>query len=581
MKTRITHPLAIALILACALPAGCSRKSERAKAAPPPPATPDSASRQAQAPATSQATADGPPDWIGHPQVTPGTVSLTAVDPHDMTPSERQFGRAPKLSPDVDYQPGVIVMEEGDKAIKSIASDGITWTFDANAPHVSEFQTGKIVFATGRAVGKILGMTRNGNDVSVYLGPILLTDVIKRGRFVMEQPIDPDKIISYIAPDFPGANDSTLGKSSAMLDRAPRGSREVVLISRPSNGKWIPASMSSTDGEGRRTTWRRNRRRWTLASTRERGQGLTIPQGAQRPVTLPPLDIPPTRSINVDNGNSRIDAVANRTFLGIQYYFKNPTGVQAYAGGLVTLERPIVKCVLKFSSAGIDSAGISITGAAGVKLRLDSHSPASVFVNMHARKMVPLDMSIQLGGPLPFSLTFAMLLDLNSGFSAKTSKMVAEGEYRFSGGIWAGRAGNAWTLAAPQNISAVTNLGQSLAGVSVGINSFTLSFGIRSTVGIGAFGFNTGVFAQVRFGGGLVLTPNTTFQCRQATIETFLDTGLGWAMPQWAASVINLFLKAVSAQPIDAAGTLAAGPSTRMFHGFDQIPTGCSGHASG
>jgi hypothetical protein len=583
MKTRIAQPLAIFLILACVLPAGCSRKSDAAKTPTPPPASPESASHAAAPPtlAASPAIPDGPPDWIGHPQMTPGTVSLSAVDPHDMTPSERQFGRAPKLSPEVDYQPGVIIMEEGDKAIKSIASDGITWTFDANAPHVSEFQTGKIVFATGRAVGKILGMTRNGSDVSVYLGPILLTDVIKRGRFVMDQPIDPDKIISYVAPDFPGANDTTLGKKSAMLDRSVRGSRETVLISRPSNGKWIPAAMSSTDGEGRRTTWRRSGRHWTIASTRGRPQGLTIPQGAQRPVTLPPLDVRPTRSINVDNGNSRIEAVANRTFLGNQYYFNGPGGVNAYAGGLVTLEAPVVRCVLKFSNGGIDSAGISIVGAAGVRLRLDSHSPASVFINMNARKMVPLDLSIQLGGPLPFSLTFAMLLDLNSGFSAKTSLMVAEGEYRFSGGIWAGRAGGAWTYAAPTNITPVTNLGSSLAGVSLGINSFTLSFGIRSTVGIGAFGFNTGVFAQVRFGGGLALTPNETFQCRQATIETFLDTGLGWAIPQWAANVINLFLKAVSARPIDAVGTLAAGPTTRMFHGFDQIPTGCSGHPSG
>ena len=48
-------------------------------------------------------------------------------------------------------------MEQGDKAIKSVASDGMTWTFDANAPQVSDFQVGKIVFATGRAVGKVLG----------------------------------------------------------------------------------------------------------------------------------------------------------------------------------------------------------------------------------------------------------------------------------------------------------------------------------------------------------------------------------------------------------------------------------------
>jgi hypothetical protein len=574
---RVSRPLALALILLVAAPAGCRKKPEASKSASP--ATTDSTTRASTPPppsAPAAPTPDGPPEWIGHPQLTPGTVSLAAVDPHDMTPSERQFGRAPQLSPDVDYQPGVIVMEQGDKAIKSIASDGITWTFDANAPHVNEFQVGKIVFATGRAVGKILGMTRKGDVVSVYLGPILLTDVIKRGRFVMEQPLDPDKIISYVAPDFPGTNDTTPATKSAMLDRGGHLGTETVVISAPSHGRWIPTSMSSTDPHGRRTTWRRRGRRWMLASGRAPRQGLTIPQGASRPVALPPLDIPPTRSVNVDNGNARIDGVANRSFLGVQYYYTEKTGLSAYAGGLVTLEAPVIHAVLKISSAGVDSAGISISGAAGVRMRLDSHSPNATFINMHVKKMVPLDMSIQLGGPVPFALTFAMLFDINSGFSAKTSVMVAEGEYRFSGGIWAGRAGGSWTLAAPSQISAVKNLGQSLAGVSVGINSFALSFGIRSTVGIGAFGFNTGVYAQVRFGGGLALSPNTTFQCRQATIETFLDTGLGYAIPPFVAAVINLFLKAVSAHPIDAAGTLAKGPSTRIFHGLDEIPTGCS-----
>ena len=202
MKPFHLRTLAIALIVLCALPAGCSKKADTAKSSKPstpsatptpPPATAASAPQSASSPT---ARTDDTPAWISHPEIAPGTISLSSVDPHDMSPSEKAYGRAPKLSPDVDYQPGVIVMEEGDKAIKSIANDGITWTFDANAPHVSEFQTGKIIFATGRAVGKILGMTRNGDAVSVYLGPILLTDVIKRGRFVMDQPIDPDKIIS-------------------------------------------------------------------------------------------------------------------------------------------------------------------------------------------------------------------------------------------------------------------------------------------------------------------------------------------------------------------------------------------------
>ncbi|HMI58066.1 MAG TPA: hypothetical protein VK511_08460, partial [Gemmatimonadaceae bacterium] len=155
-------------------------------------------------------TAGGPPPpaWIQNPVVTPGTVVLSALDPKTMTPSQIQFGVAPKRSPNVDYQPDVIVMEQGDKAIKSVASDGMTWTFDANAPQVSDFQVGKIVFATGRAVGRVLMLKQNGSTVNAILGPVGLEDIVQRGRFVMEQKIDPDKMISYVAPDYPGANDS-------------------------------------------------------------------------------------------------------------------------------------------------------------------------------------------------------------------------------------------------------------------------------------------------------------------------------------------------------------------------------------
>ena len=578
ISSRSPKPLAIVLLLLCALPAGCRKKADSAKA--PAQATAPDTTAHAAAPAAPVISApespSSAPAWINQAQVTPGTVTLAAVDPHDMTPSERAFGRAPKLSPDVDYQPGVIVMEQGDKAIKSIASDGITWTFDANAPQVSDFQVGKIVFATGRAVGKIQGMTRNGNDVSVYLGPVLLTDVIKRGRFVMETPIDPDKIISYVAPDFPGSNDTTDGTKAAMLGGDRKGGVETVVLSTLSHGKFTPTSMSRTDGQGRRATYRRRGRRWELASMRT-PQGI-LP-GVSPLTPLQPISTLPTKSVNMNNGDLRVDAVANKTFLGVQYYYNGSGKVHAYAGGLLTLHAPTVHCVLKISSAGVDSAGISIVGAAGVLLEVSSQSPSATLINLHLHKVVPLDMSIQLAGPVPFSLTFALLFDVNSGFSAKTSLVQARGEYTFSGGIWAGRADGRWSLAAPTDVKAPIDLGKSIDGISLGITSFTMSFAIRSTVGIGAFGFNAGVFAQVRFGGSLLRAPNEAFQCRQATINTYLDTGLGYALPGWATAVINMFLGAVSARPIDPVGTLVKGPTAEMFKGFDQIPTGCSGSA--
>src|SRR5690348_4062774 len=126
--------IAIALLSAAVAPTAC----KKSPSPPPPPQQPAAAP-----PTTGSAQQDSaaqPPDWLDHPQASPGTTVLTAIDPKTLSQSEVRFGIAPKRSPDVEYQPGVIVMEHGDQAIRAAAGDGMSWTFDANAPNVGDFQ---------------------------------------------------------------------------------------------------------------------------------------------------------------------------------------------------------------------------------------------------------------------------------------------------------------------------------------------------------------------------------------------------------------------------------------------------------
>ncbi len=161
----------------------------------------------------------------------PNATILHPIDLKTLTESERKFGIAPKRGPKVEYQPDIILMEEGDKAIRAIANDGMTWTFDANAPHVSEFQMGKIVFATGRAVGRIIWMQRNGEDVKVILGPIQLTDVINKGEFAMSSPIDMNNVLVFTAPDLPEPRE-VAQKENTSLSRKPwAGWNKTVVVS--------------------------------------------------------------------------------------------------------------------------------------------------------------------------------------------------------------------------------------------------------------------------------------------------------------------------------------------------------------
>jgi len=582
--------LAIALIGAAVAPSACKKSS------PTPP--PSSSQHPAAAPSAGPSQQTGgaqPPAWLDHPQASPGTTVLTAVDPKTLSKSEIQFGVAPKRSPDVEYQPGVIVMEHGDQAIRAAGGNGMSWTFDANALNVSDFQEGKIVFATGRAVGRIMGLKRDGSTVTVILGPVQVTDVIRNGRFIMSQAVDADKMITYVAPDYPGLqSDSGLTKS-ASLD-APgdgAGGEETVVVSRVDRGRWTPTSMSRTGADGRRVTYRRRGHRWADAQTSDLIQwtgasaagglrSLGIAQQAAAPPNVPnPLPAPQQTfgavpSLTADNNNIRMQPVASNSGVGLQYYYTNPSGLAVTATGTVTLHAPEIRCVLKIVNGAVDSAGISIAGSAGVHLLLDSHSPTAKFVNMHVRHWVPVDFSIPLGGPIPFALTFATMFDVNSGISAQSTIIRAEGQYNFGGKIWAGRAGGRWSLSTPSDPTTVTDLTESLSNFSVGINSFAMAFSIRALVGIGAFGFNAGVYAAVRFGGSILGAPTEAFPCRQATLGVFLDSGIGWQTPGFVSAAINFFLKPVTGHAIDAVGDITTARPDTIFTYARQIPDGCA-----
>src|SRR6202167_497398 len=186
-----------------------------------------------------------PSEWPGFGSSPGPIVTGHPVKCSEMTESERKFGIAPKRGAGVEYQDNIILMEHGDQAIRSFAANGLVWTFDANAPQVSEIQPGKIVFATGRAVGRVLATQRNGDQVSAVLGPVQLTDLVKQGKFAYDQPLDLNSLVAVVAPDYPGAVNSTAsqaggpGAQSSVESRS--GARRVVSYYVVSDtGKWTP-----------------------------------------------------------------------------------------------------------------------------------------------------------------------------------------------------------------------------------------------------------------------------------------------------------------------------------------------------
>jgi hypothetical protein len=222
-----------------------------------------------------------------------------------------------------------------------------------------------------------------------------------------------------------------------------------------------------------------------------------------------------------------------------------------------------------------------VGGELGVHVHLNAHTSQNFHVNSQTKLFVPVDFSIPLGGPVPFALSFEQAAIINTGFSAKNSIMNADGLYNFTGGLKAGRFGGSWGVSVPMKISYSTDVGQSLEGISVGINSLVLGCSLEGIVGLGVAGFTTGVYVTLTVSATVLRAPDIAMPCRRGTIEAWLYSGLGYAMPKWLNDAVNYVLSFFTDDRVDQVGSILKGPATQLFHGDTSIPRGCASQSKG
>lgn len=136
----------------------------------------------------------------------PAGPQITLAAPSDLSAAERAWGVGPKRGPDVTYQPDVVIIDDGPNAIRGMSANGLEWRLDASAAGASDLKPGRILFATSRAVGRVLGVRRDGSNLAVTLGPVTLTDVVHDMSIAVDQPIDFANAIEYTAPELPGTS---------------------------------------------------------------------------------------------------------------------------------------------------------------------------------------------------------------------------------------------------------------------------------------------------------------------------------------------------------------------------------------
>ncbi len=523
------------------------------------------------------------------PQAEAGGTVGKPIDPHTLTSTELQFGRPPRLDPSVTYQPNVLVMEHGDTALRSMESNGIIWHFNAGAPQVDQIQPGKIIFATDRCVGRAAVVRRNGDDVAVVLEPVQITDLIQRGHFVYNQPLDLNSIVVAPAPDIPvqfkqdvipsapGASPTGApsGASSGYLTQRFRLASVTYAVVTP-EGEWKPFRVATYDARGH-VTQRFLQPTVEHVALADPGAG-SVPTGVPAPPAF--IGEPPPMNVDLQGGMKAAPCLLGCGGIGVKLVYSR-NGLNVLASAVFFLRNPNVNFDVDIGLSGIKTAAIYLNGAAGFSIRFEASADRAFAGNIHVVQPIPFDLSLPLNFAAPIGVHLIQNIALSTGFSARTSVLSAGVTFQACCSFGVGYMNGRWGRDYPQ-ISLVWPM-SGLSGISVGINS--LVFGLSQTmlVGLGFAGFATGPYMSIAesmtalkqssIAGGAIVGVD----CKQATLNMQFNAGVGYTLPSALTSIVNVFLTLAQAQPLSSFGSLVKMPPTDILRYKGSLPKDCAG----
>jgi hypothetical protein len=490
-----------------------------------------------------------------------------------LSDAESRYGVSPKLDPGVTYQPDVIVMEHGAEAIRAPTADGFTWTIDGAAQGASGIEPGKILFATGRVVGRVPKVEGKGSNLNVTLGPIELTDVIKEAHITYSGPIDPATMLVYPAPvGYPGTTldrnaPEPAADTTAQRTRHPSMLVPTVYPQRPcaAAGEQKPAPFAA------------------MSTVYFEGAGNFPAGGCDRAQS-------PGRLLPVSTGISDIAAILMNGFqivpdvsqgLGatINYDFPQNKNIKFVAHARLRLDSPRFTFKLDISNGRLKTAAVELAGVGALDVGIEGGTYGE-FKNVNQAFAIPLDISFPMPVIVPFAATFHQSILIETMFTAQQALIKANGEYKFGGVVTAGIVNGSATATAPLFVSTEQNLANSLTGVSLGVNGLVIGYGGKFIVGLGALGLVVGPYASINVSAGMTKGSDgqgamVGYTCRSATLDLFMDYGVGMAIPTWSASAINTFLSIFHAKPISSTYSTPLGhaPIKTLY---DAVPQGCA-----
>lgn len=428
-------------------------------------------------------------------------------------------GPTPRPSAAADERPSpevkltgqtVVVDGEGGKTLKSVASDGVTFTLDAKADGVDRLQPGSILLLTGVTVVKVATVDRRGDEVNVVTQPASIGEVIvdgdlswsnvrsKPAAFHVWEPRPEDTEIK----DDP---DRTGGTGASIRPSAYREARGPVMHQ---------ASFRAAIAQGPKPSGAVSAGDYNF-----KYNVSTDDNGATH------LHIDATR-----DGNLRASATIKATMSSV------------ITEGRMRVERSVLNALELKSNSWEGDADINFEAAVGGEIEP---------IKQQITKLpISVDYPVVIYG-IPFNLNVSAKILFEPAFTSKNSVMKGQAKVTFGGSV--GLSYQTGTVSGTSNIrSDAPDPIKFIDGLGIGASAMIIAAQVPKVgFGLGWASTNVGVFLDSVLSAGVTVSPSTSIvACYRADINYTASVGIDarFLDPDGSNDSINLTKKPIYTQ---------------------------------
>ncbi|MFF9127574.1 hypothetical protein ACF09J_30650 [Streptomyces sp. NPDC014889] len=444
------------------------------------------------------------------------------------------YGTGPLRDPSLTYQPDVVIVEDGPRAIRSASSDGLTWTIDGNARGAQDVRPGKVLYATSRAVGRVQEVHRVHGDVVATLGPVEFTEVFRDAHLTLDQDIDSGALHYLEIPDLPGA---LTVPADAPTDVAAEAEKDVATekgaVKDAARG--VPANVRAVG-------------RTSVRAAHSGGVGALVARGPVRRATTAGGTLPPatSSSVTADLGEWKAQPYSGPGAYGLKFDHKAAAGLKVFVDFSLKTEKLHIRCDVPISGGRVaDGATFAVEGIKSVAINIAAGAANGAIDNSKIRAEVPVRMTLPVAGT-PFAFDISWKFSVATALGGNNTTVTAGGEWGLDGAI--GMVNG--SIVTPK-LSVIKSIMDSITGISVGVSGIATAVEFKVQVGVGVPAAFAGPYAKLvmDFGvtnGSALGAPLT--RCVGATLDGKVGGGVGVSVSAVAMAALKKLLPTMNFQ---------------------------------